>query len=81
MSASVIGREFVACLIEERELAHRALKWLLAHRVYWDRRTERLLEPWVGGVGRVPTCLPPDDILVLVLTLAREIELDAEQAG
>lgn len=65
--------------MDEFDLARRALKWMLEHRVYWDRRHNRLLEP-VSVVGRAPFIMPPEDLQIFILSLVREVELGAESA-
>lgn len=68
--------------MDEFDLARRALKWILEHRVYWESRGQCLCHPggW-GNLGTKPLCEPPDDLMIFILALVREIDLDAEHAG
>jgi hypothetical protein len=66
--------------LDEFDLARRALRWMLEHRVYWDGRSAQLLEP-VSLVGRRPFTLPPAEIEVYILALVREVDLEAEHAS
>jgi hypothetical protein len=67
-------------IITEYQLAKRALRWMIEHRVYWDERHQRLLMP-VSFVGRQPLCEPTLDILAFIHGVAREADLDAEHAS
>jgi hypothetical protein len=66
--------------MDEFDLARRALKWILEHRVYWDRRFEGLMEP-VSLAGRQPFTQPPDEVMIFILALVREVDLEAESAS
>lgn len=66
--------------MDEFDLARRALKWMLEHRVYFDERHQELLQP-VSLVGIRPLTLPPDDVMVFILALVRENDLEAESAS
>jgi hypothetical protein len=61
------------------DLARRALKWMMEHKVYYDPRHRELLEP-TSLVGRRPVSMPPDDIAVYLFELTREVDLEAEHA-
>lgn len=62
------------------DVARRALKWMMEHRVYYDPRHRTLLEP-VSLVGRHPLAQPPEDVALYLFEVVREVELDAEHAG
>lgn len=66
--------------LKDGDLARRALKWMMEHRVYYDPRHQALLEP-VSFVGRAPLCLPAEDIALYLFELSREVDLEAEHAG
>jgi hypothetical protein len=66
--------------MDEFDVARRALKWMLEHRVYWDGRSDMLLTPATLS-GRRPLCQPPDDIAIFILSLAVEVDLEAESAS
>lgn len=63
----------------EADLARRALRWVMEHKVYYDPRHRALLEP-VSFVGRIPLCQPPPDIAVYLFEMTREVDLEAEHA-
>lgn len=65
--------------LDEFDLARRALKWMIEHRVYWDGRSEQLLEPLALN-GRRPFIEPPADLEVYILALVMEVDLEAEHA-
>lgn len=66
--------------MDEFDLARRALRWMLEHRVYWDHRSLTLRIP--GGMhGGTPFVEAPADIQIFLLSLMREIDLDAEHAS
>lgn len=65
--------------VAEADLARRALKWMMEHKVYYDARHGQLLEP-VSLVGRTPLCMPAADIALYLFELTREVELEAEHA-
>jgi hypothetical protein len=47
--------------MDEFDLARRALKWILEHRVYWDRRfacTRRVRAPVTYGAARPASAAP-----------------------
>jgi len=67
-------------IIAEYQLAKKALRWMIEHRVYWDERHQRLLMP-VSFVGRAPLCEPSFEILAFIHGVARETDLDAERDG
>jgi hypothetical protein len=67
-------------ILNDYELAKRALKWMLEHKVYWDARQRHLLEP-VSLAGRTPLCRPPADLDAFIHGLALEVRLEAESAG
>lgn len=66
--------------MDEFDVARRALKWMIEHRVYWDRRLDTLITS-TGLRGERPVTQPPDDILIFILSLTRELDLEAESAG
>lgn len=78
MSDALITPELTQRLADG-EIARRALKWMLEHRVYYDPRHGRLLQP-VSFVGRAPLCLPEGDIALYLFELSREVDLEAEHA-
>lgn len=67
-------------VLEEYQLARRALRWVMEHRVYWSPRLQSLVEP-TGIASAFPTTRPPADIEVFITALAREIDLEAESAS
>jgi len=66
--------------VQAADLARRALRWMMEHRVYYCPRQRTLLEP-VSLTGRQPITLPPPDVAVYLFELTREIELEAEHAS
>lgn len=66
-------------IIAEYQLAKKALRWMIEHRVYWDARHQRLLMP-VSFVGRDPLCEPTLEVLAFIHGVARETDGDAEHA-
>jgi hypothetical protein len=67
--------EAMVRVFDEYHLAQRALKWMLEHRVYWDRRNSRLLEPANLG-GNAPLAEPPIEVLAYIHGLARQSEIE-----
>lgn len=66
--------------MDEFDLARRALKWMLEHKVYWDWRVQQLQVPG-SQHGRAPFIDLPEDLHVYIVSLAREVDLEAESAG
>jgi hypothetical protein len=62
------------------ELARRALKWMMEHKVYYDPRHRTLLEP-TSMVGRRPLAQPADDIALYLFEVVLEVDLEAEHAS
>jgi hypothetical protein len=67
-------------VIGEYELAKKALKWMVEHKVYWDWRTHTLVQP-LSMKAQVPEAQPSIEILAFIHGVAREIDLEAEVAG
>lgn len=65
--------------MDEFDLARRTLKWLIEHRAYWDLRTDTL-KMATSLKDAPPPAQPSPDILIFLLTLTREIDLEAVSA-
>lgn len=78
MSDAIVTPELTQRLADG-EIARRALKWMMEHRIYWDQRYQRLLQP-VSLVGQTPFILPPADVALYLFELSREVDLEAEHA-
>lgn len=71
-----VAREAIDKRLDEFEVARRALRWMLEHRVWWSPATQSLRQ------GNGDLCvMPPDDVHVFIQQLAVEISLEAEHAG
>lgn len=75
-----INRAVVEQILTDYELAKRALKWMIEHKVYWEAREERLLHP-VSLEGRRPLTAPPPEVLAYLHQVVLEAALDAEHVG
>lgn len=61
----------------EAQLARKALKWIMEHKVYYDPRIRELLQP-SSLKGCRPVCMPPDDVACYLFDLTTEVDLEAE---
>lgn len=75
---TVLARTDMESILAEYTLAHRCLRWIVDHRVYWCRRQQALVEV---STGRPSFCEPPLDILAYMHGVGREADLEAVSAG
>lgn len=75
---TVLARSDMESILAEYALAHRALRWLIEHRVYWCRRQQALVDV---SSHRPPLCEPPVEVLAYIHGVGREADLEAVHAG
>lgn len=80
MSTPPCSADDMRKVLEEYQLAKRALRWMVEHQVMWSWRMDSLVRP-VSMATTPLTAGPPLEVLAFIHAVAREADLEAEHAG